>query len=246
MIPIHIPPLRERPEDIPPLVRAFPAQATPTARRRVLSRRGDRAAASHCPWPGNARELENVIERALALCDDDEIEAEDLPLARGCGRQPEAVPRDEAPSWRGRRAARLSLHELEERYIEQMLRATGGNKVHAARILGIDRKTLYRRAERRARARTRAPSARSGDRRDRGRQAREPGGELVEGLELVGRHHLRDEREAEGRGQRREARDVERAASRRRRVTGPLRRPAVATRGAAPRPAPAAIRPSRR
>ena len=46
----------------------------------------------------------------------------------------------------------MTLHELEERYIEQVLRSTGGNKVQAARILGIDRKTLYRRAEREARA----------------------------------------------------------------------------------------------
>ena len=74
---------------------------------------------------------------------------EDVPL-------PDAIPTPEAPGGEDFLAAAaaqgMTLHELDERYTEQVLRAMGGNKVQAARILGIDRKTLYRRAEREARA----------------------------------------------------------------------------------------------
>ncbi len=146
VIPIHIPPLRERPEDIPALADAFVRKHSegmrhwlnPAAMKRVTA----------YPWKGNARELENVIERALALADSEEIGPEDLPLGD---------LRDDAQAPGGddllRSAARrrLPLRQVEDYYIDEILRLTGGNKVHAARILGIDRKTLYRRAERRAR-----------------------------------------------------------------------------------------------
>jgi len=101
-----------------------------------------------CAWKGNARELENVIERSLALSDAPELGAADLPLGAV------APPPDAPPAAAFLRSAgerRLSLREVEERYIEEILRLAGGNKVRAARILGIDRKTLYRRAERSAR-----------------------------------------------------------------------------------------------
>src|SRR5262245_51576759 len=78
VIPIHIPPLRERPEDIAPLVRDFLRRHDESARRTLSQGALERLAA--CPWRGNARELENTIERALALCDHDVIEADDLPL----------------------------------------------------------------------------------------------------------------------------------------------------------------------
>jgi DNA-binding NtrC family response regulator len=146
VIPLHIPPLRERPEDIPALVEHFVRKHSDGARRTVSPEAMQRLAA--CPWKGNARELENVIERALALSDAPELGAQDLPLGAV------AAPADAPPAGAFLRAAaerRLSLREVEERYIEEILRAAGGNKVRAARILGIDRKTLYRRAERNAR-----------------------------------------------------------------------------------------------
>jgi DNA-binding NtrC family response regulator len=144
VIPIHIPPLRERPEDIPPLVEFFLRRHADGRRVSVAPAAMQRLCAH--PWRGNARELENAIERALALTDSEEIGPEDLPVS-GTGETDE-VRADEVLSQAVQQ--RLSLRELEDRYVDQILDATRGNKVQAARILGIDRKTLYRRAERRA------------------------------------------------------------------------------------------------
>jgi transcriptional regulator with PAS, ATPase and Fis domain len=145
VIPIHIPPLRERPEDIPALVEAFLRRHDESGRRSVSQAALEKLMA--CPWRGNARELENAIERALALSDADVVEVDALPLG-GTTEGNAAASSDE--SFLMDAAKRhLSLRDLEERYIDEVLRATGGNKVQAARILGIDRKTLYRRAERR-------------------------------------------------------------------------------------------------
>ena len=145
VIPIHIPPLRERPEDIPALVEGF-LRRHADGRRRFFSAEALERLLAH-PWRGNARELENVVERALALSDVETLGPEDVPLP--------GAPAPEAPRGEDFLAAAaahgMTLHELDERYTEQVLRATGGNKVQAARILGIDRKTLYRRAEREAR-----------------------------------------------------------------------------------------------
>jgi DNA-binding NtrC family response regulator len=146
VIPIHIAPLRERPEDIPPLVDAFVRKQEPQRRRRVSAEAMNRLIAQ--PWKGNARELENALERALALTDAEEIGPEDLPLpgerCRGEGPPSETFLRSAAQ--RG-----LSLRDVEDLYIEEILGRTGGNKVRAAKLLGIDRKTLYRRSERGAR-----------------------------------------------------------------------------------------------
>jgi transcriptional regulator with PAS, ATPase and Fis domain len=143
VIPIHIPPLRDRPEDLPLLVDEFVRKHSDGVHRHV-----SRAAMEQLmqyPWKGNARELENVIERALALSSDDQIDLSDLPgadLDGGGGRDSaDGFPRSAAQR-------RLSLREVEDLYIEEVMRLTSGNKVQAAKILGIDRKTLYRRAER--------------------------------------------------------------------------------------------------
>jgi DNA-binding NtrC family response regulator len=143
VIPIHIPPLRERPEDIPLLARAFlrkhaegePRELAPEAIDRLL----------HRPWEGNARELENVIERALALSTHRVLGAPDLPLdeagaadGRSCGATPGGALFDDAL------ARRLTLRQLGDLYVQRVLDSVGGNKVHAARLLGINRRTLYR------------------------------------------------------------------------------------------------------
>ena len=147
VIPIEIPPLRERPEDIPLLAMAClgkhaegrPLRIAPAAMERL----------KRCRWEGNARELENVIERALALSEGPEIGPEDLPLPDEPG-MPSASA-DGPGLVRQALEKQLSLAELEDLYIDQVLEHTHGNKVQAARILGINRRTLYRRGDRRAR-----------------------------------------------------------------------------------------------
>jgi DNA-binding NtrC family response regulator len=144
VIPVYIPPLRERPEDVPALVDAFLRKHSDGRRRSIAPAAVERL--KECSWKGNARELENVLERALALSDSDELGVEDLPLGNA-GPSQENSGTDAALHCAAR--DRLSLRELEERYIDEVLGLTNGNKVQAAKILGIDRKTLYRRAERR-------------------------------------------------------------------------------------------------
>ena len=90
-------------------------------------------------WPGNVRELHNAVERAVALCAYDEIQGADLPPKVQHHHPSQAVlAAVDDP------AAMLPLHEIERRYVEQVMRAVGGNKATAARVLQIDRKTLYR------------------------------------------------------------------------------------------------------
>jgi DNA-binding NtrC family response regulator len=145
VIPLHIPPLRERPEDIPALVEAF-LRRHAEGKSRFLSAEAMQRLLAH-PWRGNARELENVVERALALSEVETLGPDDVPLPGAA-----SAPKPAAEDFLRAAAARgMTLHELDELYTEQVLAHTGGNKVQAAKILGIDRKTLYRRAEREVR-----------------------------------------------------------------------------------------------
>jgi DNA-binding NtrC family response regulator len=143
VIPIEIPPLRERPDDIAPLAESFVLKHA-AGQRRTISPEGLKHLAKF-PWRGNARELENTIERALALTENSQIGPEDLPGANGAWGAPKNTP----AAWiQSTGDCSFTLEELENRYIEEVMRITDGNKVQAAKILGIDRKTLYRRAER--------------------------------------------------------------------------------------------------
>ncbi len=130
VIRIEVPPLRERREDIPELSRHFIQKY---ARKMAKSPPGiDEAALSGLAaydWPGNVRELENEMERALLLCDSEEIGPQDLSLS---GVTDTVTPGDP-----------LRLDELEKACIVKVLRETGGNQSQASRILGINRKTLY-------------------------------------------------------------------------------------------------------
>jgi len=145
VIPIQIPPLRDRPDDVPALVEAFMRRHA-EGRRRTISPAALKALRAR-QWKGNARELENVIERALALIDAAELGVDDLPFY---GDEERRAADSGQGLLRSAEGQRLSLREIENLYISQILELTGGNKVQAARILGIDRKTLYRRAEREA------------------------------------------------------------------------------------------------
>jgi DNA-binding NtrC family response regulator len=142
VIPIVLPPLRERTEDIPLLAEHFVRKHSGGRSRRISDAALERL--RRLPWEGNARELENAIERALAMSNGEEIHPDDLP--------PLASPN---PAQSGFEASllqvavdkRMTLRELGDRYIEEILALTAGNKVQAARILGINRRTLYRRGE---------------------------------------------------------------------------------------------------
>jgi two-component system, NtrC family, response regulator AtoC len=140
VVSIHLPSLRERPDDIPLLadhfLRKFAAQNNKPVCRispeamDILNRYG---------WPGNVRELENVIERTATLTSTNLILPEDLP--RRLQLEPAQIDMESLPS-------RIPLSELEKLYIQKVLEETGGNKKRAADILGIDRRTLYRMATR--------------------------------------------------------------------------------------------------
>ena len=136
VVPIRIPPLRDRREDIPLLAEHFAAKHG-RAEGAAISP-GARDLLVAYDWPGNVRELENVVARALALNPSGVILAEDLPEhvrgARATVAGLAGVPVDDRPT----------LDELDRRYAARVLQETAGNKTRAAEILGIDRKTLYR------------------------------------------------------------------------------------------------------
>jgi len=131
VIPIHIPPLRERVEDIPILGMEFLEQV---AKKLGKSMRGFSSEAmdvmTRYSWPGNVRELENVIERTVILAKKDLIEVSDLPpnLKDGTAESAEV---------------KLSLHENERLYILKTLAECNWNKKLAASVLGINRSSLY-------------------------------------------------------------------------------------------------------
>ena len=143
VIPIRIPPLRERPEDIPVLAQAFLHKHSKDDRIRFSD--GALRRMMRGSWPGNARELENCIERALALSTGEEIAESDI-LIPSDG--PEVDGTIEDLLLRLALEQRLTVRELTDAYIEAALEAAGGRKSEAARLLGVNRRTLYRREER--------------------------------------------------------------------------------------------------
>jgi DNA-binding NtrC family response regulator len=137
VVPIEVPPLRVRRDDIPELVQAFLSRA---ARGGAATGISDEAMRWLCKreWPGNVRELANVVERAVALSDHDTIVLEDVrDQSAAMGPQHENLLAEAA-------VRQLSLAEVELAYIKQIVARLGGNMAHAARVLGIDRRTLYR------------------------------------------------------------------------------------------------------
>jgi DNA-binding NtrC family response regulator len=130
-IAVPVPPLRRRQDDIPMLVQHFAA----------LGARGGRSLRFSTPalerlmryeWPGNIRELRNLVERLLILHEGDEVQISELPTELGIAR-PAPEPTE---------TALVPLQEMERRYVERVLNATGWNKAQAARVLEVDIKTL--------------------------------------------------------------------------------------------------------
>lgn len=138
VVRVDIPPLRERTDEIDPIVDEVLALLSKNSPRGVLTvttaaRQWLRAQS----WPGNVRELINAVQRAAALSDNTALDVEDF-----AGSSPTTTTRgsllDDAAD------AQVSLAQLERLYIAKVLRQTGGNKAKAAKVLGLDRRTLYR------------------------------------------------------------------------------------------------------
>jgi two-component system response regulator HydG len=139
VIQIEIPPLRSRGADVLLLAQHFLEGFARSMRKHVT---GVQPAAAQrlmtYNWPGNVRELRNVVERAVALTQSERIGVEDLPDKIRDYQQSQVVIGGDDPK------ELVSLDEVQRRYIAHVLAATGGNQTQAARILGVDRKTLYR------------------------------------------------------------------------------------------------------
>lgn len=136
---IRVPPLRERREDVPLLTSLFLRNACARAGRPVTLTDDAAGALLAHGWPGNVRELENTIERLVASTTSGRIVADDVAALLQADRTRAAIDRF---------ADLPSLDELERRYLAHVLAAARGNRSRAAEILKIDRRTLYRMADR--------------------------------------------------------------------------------------------------
>jgi two-component system response regulator AtoC len=142
VVPVHMPSLRERKEDIIPLALSIIQEFNHELKRsyKGISQKAAEALTAY-PWPGNVREIRNIIERIMSLYSDEEIRFHHLPLeirkpqkALDKAMEEEIVPQDEF----------VTLEELETKYIEKVLEHTRNNKSQAARILGIHPTSLFR------------------------------------------------------------------------------------------------------
>lgn len=148
VMPLFIPPLRDRREDILPLALDIMQRYNRELKKNFA---GFTPAAADLlrqyPWPGNIRELKNAIERTMILAPEGEIDADDLPEEIRDHEREEVTPAevlsDADISPTGHQF--ITLRELEQRYIHEVLSATGNNKTQAARILGIHSTSLMRR-----------------------------------------------------------------------------------------------------
>ena len=142
VITVRVPPLRERHEDIRVLAQHYLRVYAAKNGRKLegFSNEALERLESYA-WPGNVRELENLIERTVLLARKDRIDAEDLPEEVAGVKRP---PRDAILELVG-----TPLTEIEQRLLDETLRITGGNKTQAAKLLGIDVRTVARKLERR-------------------------------------------------------------------------------------------------
>ena len=135
VIPLKLPPLRHRRDDIPVLVDHFLKKMAPQSGIKTVTKEALETLARY-DWPGNVRELENVIERSVILDEEGSIDTHDLPEKIRFGSTPRGSLIIESPT--------LSLEELEKEYILKVLDYTQWQKKRASEILGINASTLYR------------------------------------------------------------------------------------------------------
>jgi len=161
VVQIDVPPLRVRGNDVLLLAEHFakaaaerfgrttPPVLSPACGRRLLQYN----------WPGNVRELENAIERAVALTSSGELDVHNLPpAARGTSRGRSSQDGDDNQPW-----TMATLTEVEASYIQHVIDAVGDNKTRAALVLGVDRRTLYRRLARYERLANQSGNGQSGN-----------------------------------------------------------------------------------
>jgi two-component system response regulator HydG len=143
VLELEVPPLRERGRDVLLLAQAFIDQFAKESGRPIRGLHPEAAARLLAwSWPGNVRELRNVIEHAVLVCRGTEVAPADLPdRLRALPAAPPPLRAAEAEP------ELLPLDVIEKRHILAVLRALGGNKAQAARVLGVGRKTLYRKLE---------------------------------------------------------------------------------------------------
>lgn len=143
VIPVEIPALRERKEDVPLLVTHFVKEFNTHEKRSVEILPEAMNALVVYEWPGNVRELENVIRRSATLCDNDIVNLEDLPL-----KVQTVVPLKASSdlSYQGH-SLKIYLREREKEYIQKVLEVAGGDKEKAADMLGVSLATFYRKCD---------------------------------------------------------------------------------------------------
>ena len=147
VVHVHLPPLRDRPSDIPLLIDHFIQKFNAKLDRSVSGFEGEalRQLVGYT-WPGNIRELENVVERCMIFAEDGEVGAQHLPTEVGDadGAEPSRVADiDATPGETGlKQAVREATLKLERQFIARALEQTGGNVTHTARLLKISRKSL--------------------------------------------------------------------------------------------------------
>jgi two-component system NtrC family response regulator len=143
LLPINVPPLRERPDDIIPLSYYFLKTATEAGTGEWEISEEAMAALTAYSWPGNVRELRNVIRRASILATEPVISSDLLPFS-----PPKSLPAPRAAGSAAGEATPLPLWVVERDHIQRVLEQVEGNKSRAAKLLEIDRKTLYTKLER--------------------------------------------------------------------------------------------------
>jgi len=147
VIPFHVPPLRERREDIAPLVRHFIAEISGEYGRRQKELAPEALELlAGLPWPGNVRELRNIIERLVIMTPGDRIEARHLPapLLAGAGPAAEAEPGGARAAEGDFPSLAAAREDFEKRYIWKKYQESGGNMSRTAEALRVERSNLYR------------------------------------------------------------------------------------------------------
>jgi two-component system response regulator AtoC len=145
VVHLHLPPLRERPDDVPALLTHFARQAATRLGHPVSITPSALDALTHHSWPGNVRELRNAVERAAVLGTGGPLEPRDFALANGNGNGHGASHGNGAftPATGGSLELKTQVEAVERHAIQRALEASGGNRRQAASLLGISLRTLF-------------------------------------------------------------------------------------------------------